>query len=131
MGKTGRGLKLFVGAIMMLSGIVTAGTVALLLYISICMKSSMFFNAVLVVVAAVGITEIINGLITILKLDKSSSPKWFIITDVIIIALTVLSMFFLFARPANTIQILSGIIVPALHILIMAITDSIKENQKQ
>ncbi len=112
-------LLLIIGGIMMLGGIVASGVSAIGLYISLCMGADLLSVTFMITALAASALQLISGLITMLKSDKTVSPKLFIITDAAIIALSVV-LTIIMGKSLPT-QMLTGFIVPLLHIIIIRI----------
>lgn len=110
-------LLLIIGGIMMLGGIVALGMSAIGLYISLCMGADLLSVAFMITALTVSVLQLILGLITMLKSDKTIRKKPFIITDAVIIALSVV-LTVIMGKSLPT-QMLTGFIVPLLHIIII------------
>lgn len=112
-------LLLIIGGIMMLAGIVASGVSAIGLYISLCMGADLISVTFMITALAASALQLILGLITMLKSDKTIRQKPFIITDAVIIALSVV-LTIIMGKSLPT-QMLTGFIVPLLHIVIIRI----------
>lgn len=122
MNNKNKALLLISGGIMMLGGIVATGMAALMLYIFWDIHSDIFTNLFLIIALVASLIQLINGLATMLKSDKKFFAKPFFITDIAIIALSVILIITL-GTTLPTIS-LTGVIVPLLHIIVINIARS-------
>lgn len=117
-----KALLMVIGGIMMLGGIVGTGMSALMIYILWGIPSNILNNSFLIIALVVSLVQLINGLATMLKSDKKFFAKPFFITDIAIIALSVILIITL-GTTLPTIS-LTGVIVPLLHIIVINLTRS-------
>ncbi len=110
-------LRLIIGGIMLLGGIVATGVSAIGLYITLCMGLDLNSVVFMIIALLTSVLQLAVGLITMLKSDKTIRQKPFIIIDAVIIALSaVLTIAMGKSLPT---QMLTGFVVPLLHIVII------------
>lgn len=114
-------LLLIIGGIMLLGGIVATGMSAIILYLFLSISpDDLISNLFCIIALIVSLVQLVNGFLTMIKSDKEFSAKPFFITDVAIAVLSVVLIFIL--GKALPTLLLTGIIVPVLHIIIVKFT---------
>lgn len=110
-------LQIILGLMLLLAGVVAAGASAVALYLLQSVGADSVLTVFAVVSLAVAAAELGLGVASVIKAGKPFSQKPFIILDIVLVVLSAV-ITVVMGKSVPT-QMLTGFIVPLLHIVIL------------